>query len=334
MSKIRIHKKINLLPIQIGKENLINVFYGLIEKYNKQSEYKPLELTKGELWELTGFKGEYNSIYINDLINNLTKSDTYKVNSINPEIETISGSMFIITSYPDGRIKINIPEDFRNLIFYKKDIDLMTKAKGKKKLSIKELDYWDRIGKEKSKFLVLLKKADILGISGKYSKRLYALLTQFNKTGKYIVKWEDFKGILEIPQSYKSSDIDRQVLNKAKKELLKVGLKITKINKIKKGRSIIRIEIFFILEPTRKINSDETLEIAQPKIEVKKIQGLKQEIRGSMDEDLKKFKQEIDQLAKKQLGNKYYEFKSGLVMSNNKESINQLILKYSINKIL
>lgn len=245
MSKIRVHKEINLLPMQMGKENLINVFYGLIEKYNKQTEYQPLMISKSELWELAGFGGNYNAAYIRELIRDLTKSDTYTINSIDPSVSTISGSMFIITNYPDGGIKINIPEDFRKYLFYKKDIDLMTKAKHKKKLTIQELDYWDREGKQKSKFLVLLKKAVLLGISGKYNKRLYALLSQFNKTGKYISKWEDFKEILEIPNSYRVTNIDQQVLSKAKKELLKVGLKITNIEKIKKGRSIDRIEITF-----------------------------------------------------------------------------------------
>ena len=35
IKKIRVHKEINLLPIQMEKESLVNVFYGLIEKYNK-----------------------------------------------------------------------------------------------------------------------------------------------------------------------------------------------------------------------------------------------------------------------------------------------------------
>ena len=300
MSKIRIHKEINLLPIKMGKENLINVFYGLLEKYNRQIEYEPLEVSKSELWSLAGFKGDYNYAYIQDLIRDLTTSNTYNVNSIDSSISTISGSMFIITHYPDGGVKINVPEDFRKLIFYKKDIDLMTKAKHKKKLTIQELDYWDREGKQKSKFLVLLKKADILGIKGKYNKRLYALLTQFNKTGVYISKWEIFKEILEIPNSYKASNIEQRVFSKARKELLKVGIEITKITKIKKGRSIDRIEMFFKTDEKIKYKRLQSVEPCNELLE-----ELKTDKRGSIDLELIRYKKEILEIAKIKYKNNY-----------------------------
>jgi len=148
----------------------------------------------------------------------------------------------------DGNIKINVPEDFRKYLFYKKDIDLMYKAKHRKKLSIPELEYYDKEVKPKSKFLVLLKKADILGIKGKYNKRLYSLLGQFKKTGIYFTTWDKFKEILEIPKSYKSGHIDQKIFTPAKRELLKVGIEITEIKKIKKGRSIDRVEIRFKCE--------------------------------------------------------------------------------------
>jgi hypothetical protein len=158
--------------------------------------------------------------------------------------------MFVITSYPDGNIQIEVPESFRKYLFYKKDIDLMYKAKHRKKLSIPELEYYDKEVKPKSKFLVLLKKADILGIKGKYNKRLYSLLMQFKKTELYFTSWDKFKEILEIPKSYKSGHIDQKIFTPAKKELLKVGIEITEIKKIKKGRSIDRVEIRFKCEET------------------------------------------------------------------------------------
>lgn len=243
MSDIRVHKALNLAVVKMGKENLVNLFYGLIEKYNKQVGYSNLILTKQELWEMAGYSGEYKSEYILELIQELTKSDTYKLQEA-----LISGSMFV-TQIINEEIIVEVPQIYQQLLFYKHDLDLMSKAKKQKIMTIQELDYWDRTGKDKSKFLVLLKKADILGVNGKYNKRLYAILMQFKKTKKYICRWEDFKEVLEIPKSYRATNIDDRILNKAKKELLKVNLKITKIKKIKKGISISRIEICFkILE--------------------------------------------------------------------------------------
>jgi len=240
MSNIRVHKEMNLMSIDMIKENIVNVFYGLVEQYNKQNKYKDLIISKQELWELTGFRGKYNSVKIYEILRELTKSSTYVIR----ENHKISGSMFV-TEITEDNIKIEVPRTFQKYLFYKKDIDLMYKAKHKKVLSVAELDHYDNITKEKSKFLVLLKKADILGIKGKYNKRIYSLLMQFKKTGLYFTTWNKFKEILEIPKSYKSGDIDRYIFAPAKKELLKVGIEITEIKKIKKGRSIDRVEIRF-----------------------------------------------------------------------------------------
>jgi hypothetical protein len=240
MSNIRVHKEMNLMSIDMIKENIINVFYGIVEQYNKQDEYKDLIISKQKLWELTGFSGKYNSVKVFEIIRELTKSSTYVIK----ENHKISGSMFVIEVL-DDKIKIEVPRTFQKYLFYKKDIDLMHKAKHKKVLSVAELEYYDKEVKPKSKFLVLLKKADILGIKGKYNKRLYSLLMQFKKTGLYFTTWDKFKEILEIPKSYTSSHIDQKIFAPAKKELLKVGIEITEIKKIKKGRSIDRVEIRF-----------------------------------------------------------------------------------------
>ena len=71
---------------------------------------------------------------------------------------------------------------------------------------------------------------------------------QYQGSGLFIMEWERFKELLEIPKSYKAGNIDQQVLNPSKKELLKIGLKITKIEKVKNGRSIDNIKIMFKFE--------------------------------------------------------------------------------------
>jgi len=252
---IRLHKESNLMQIKLKKESIANVYYNLIDKYNNQHEYKPLEISKSDLWEMAGLKGNYNSRDLRELIEELTKSNSYTIT----ENHKIAGSMFVV-EYLGDKIKIYVPEPFRKLIFYKKDIDLMYKAKHKKVLSIAELDHYDNVTKEKSKFLVLLKKADILGIKGKYNKRLYSLLMQFKKTGIYFTTWDNFKELLEVSKSYRAGEIDRSVLNPAKKELLKVGIDITQINKIKKGRSIDRIEISFKVNEKTRLKENQEIE--------------------------------------------------------------------------
>ena len=62
------------------------------------------------------------------------------------------------------------------------------------------------------------------------------------------MEWERFKELLEIPKTYKAGNIDQRIINPTKEELEKIGLKITKIEKIKKGRSIETIKIKFDFE--------------------------------------------------------------------------------------
>jgi len=263
MSNIRVHKKVNLQPITFGKESLMNTFYSLLQEYNKQDTYKDLIITKQDLWEMAGFEGKYQSEYIYELIRELTKSETYNLKSLDTNINSIGGSMFIITSYKNEDIKIEVPKSFQQLLFYKQDLDLMYKAKHKKTLTVPELEYYDKEVKPKSKFLVLLKKADILGVKGKYNKRLYSLLMQFKKTGLYFTTWDKFKEILEIPETYKATNIDQRILKPAKKELSKVGIKITNIKKIKNGRSIDKIEIRFKYKDPKKAKEKAKTEVDQ-----------------------------------------------------------------------
>lgn len=256
MSYIRVHGKMNKLPIAIGKECLANVFWSLIELYNKQDYYKELYVTKQQLWELAGYKGGYNADYIKELIKELTKGSTYHT-----ELNTvISGSMFVTERDKDGKgYKIYVPEPFRKHLFYKTDLDLLTKAKKNEKMSVKELDYYRNEVEPKKPFLMLLKKADIIGISGSYNKRLYAFLMQFKFSGKYFENYEKFKKSMEIPKSYRASDIDKQIFNKAKVELKKHGLDILKINKVKNGRNIQKIEIYFTYKDLEKEEKEANL---------------------------------------------------------------------------
>lgn len=48
---------------------------------------------------------------------------------------------------------------------------------------------------------------------------MFRLLKQYKSTGFYIVKIEEFRRILDIPESYRLADIDKRVLQQIEKEL-------------------------------------------------------------------------------------------------------------------
>ena len=255
MSKLSIHREINSSIITFEQEVLMNVFYGLIKKFNKEIDKSIIEVTKIELWNLMGFKEEhYNSEKIKQVIKQLTKSNTYEISNNSK----ISGSVFVTEELRDC-IRIEIPQTFRKYIFTQKDIDLIVKAKQNQKMDVEELDYWDTTLKLKKKSLVLLKEADIYNINGKYSKRLYTLLGQWKKSKKFEIKMDKFKEIMEIPESYKMSHINSKVLALSIKEIEeKTDIKNIRIEKIKNGRNIDKLIFTFTIKEPSEVNVEQT----------------------------------------------------------------------------
>lgn len=61
--------------------------------------------------------------------------------------------------------------------------------------------------------------AEFVNLSGKYTKTIYRLLKQYRSTGVFKIEFERFKEILDIPKSYETRDIEKQILKPAIKEL-------------------------------------------------------------------------------------------------------------------
>lgn len=102
--------------------------------------------------------------------------------------------------------------------------------------------------------------SNFVSFRSKYSKLLYKTLMQFKSTGKLYLKMEDFREKLDIPKSYRLSEITEQVLEVAKKELSTV-LENFEYKKIKKGRTVVRID--FTFKPIKNFENPEVIEIIE-----------------------------------------------------------------------
>jgi plasmid replication initiation protein len=94
-------------------------------------------------------------------------------------------------------------------------------------------------------------------LKSSYSKTLYRLLKQYRSTGIYIVNIEEFRRLLDIPVSYRITNIDQKVLNPVKKELSKYfdNLQIAKV-KAKKGNKIAQLVFTFTDKNKSKVPLD------------------------------------------------------------------------------
>ena len=88
---------------------------------------------------------------------------------------------------------------------------------------------------------------EFIHLRSNYSKEIYRRLKQFKSTGFWRVKIDDFKELLNIPEKYRMSDIDKYVLKISRNEL-KNCFKDFEMTKIKNGRKIEYLEFKFVPE--------------------------------------------------------------------------------------
>ena len=53
---------------------------------------------------------------------------------------------------------------------------------------------------------------EFIGLKGKYTKQLYRQLKQWRQVGTYSVLWDEFRKIMDIPETYETRDVTKRVL--------------------------------------------------------------------------------------------------------------------------
>lgn len=109
---------------------------------------------------------------------------------------------------------------------------------------------------------------EFIDLKSSYAKECYRRLKQFRTTGYWTVKIDEFRRLLDVPDSYRMSEIDKWVLNPIEKELSPLfgNLKITKIKKRGRGRGgvVDRLEFRFDKEVVIS-NSEDNEKYYEPK---------------------------------------------------------------------
>ena len=214
--KVRYKNELNLVPMRNFDSVEMNLFFSICAKMKDKSLSK-VQFTFEDLRELSAYKPTSIKRFSDDLeaVYNKMLQLTYRT-----EEAGIREKFVLFTGY---RIDEN-----------NQTVDISVNS---------ELAY---IVNELSSEFTKFELQEFTGIRSSYAKTMYRLLKQYRSTGFYIVKIEDFREILSIPNSYQMSDIDKQVLKPIKNELSEFfdPLKIKKI-KARKGNRIAMIEFRF-----------------------------------------------------------------------------------------
>ena len=214
--KVRYKNELNLVPMRNFDSVEMNLFFSICAKM-KDKGLSKVQFTFEDLRELSAYKPT-------------------SIKRFSDDLEAVYNKMLQLTYRTE---EAGIREKFVLFTGYRIDENNQTVD-----ISVNpELAY---IVNELSSEFTKFELQEFTGIRSSYAKTMYRLLKQYRSTGFYIVKIEDFREILSIPNSYQMSDIDKQVLKPIKNELSEFfdPLKIKKI-KARKGNRIAMIEFRF-----------------------------------------------------------------------------------------
>ncbi|WP_288530536.1 replication initiation protein [uncultured Secundilactobacillus sp.] len=221
---VKYENRLNSIPLRKFNSREMNIFFSIASRVRDKGD-DTVTLTFNELKSLSK-NSRHGKEFVADL------SSTYdKMLSINAWSDNGDDIVKFVafTKYHISRSKetvdIAVNPDFRGLF--------------------NDLSQWTRFS--------LKQFADL---DSTYAKTMFRLLKQYRTVGRRQFNVEDFRDLLDIPDSYRSSDIDKRVLKPIKEELAPIfkGLAVQK--KRGSGRGGRLASYTFSFKPERKDADD------------------------------------------------------------------------------
>ncbi|END1833511.1 RepB family plasmid replication initiator protein [Shigella flexneri] len=213
--------ELNLVPLRDFTSTEINLFFSMCNKL-KEKDTDELKIPFAELKHLSSYEQTEKKRFINDLKRIYDKV----LNLTYTEYSGLSFKKFVLfTAY-----EVNADDEYLTISVNDKLKNILNELTGDfTKFELEELTH----------------------IKSTYSKNMYRLLKQYRHTGYYKIHIDDFRERLDVPKSYRMTNVNTSVLKPIIKELspLFENLKINKV-KAKKGRKIEWLE--FVFSPERR----------------------------------------------------------------------------------
>ena len=211
LKPIRVSKDLIQEPLKFEKELGLRFFKECILKFNqienldKEIIFSFDELRKNfQLKNTEDFK-EFMKFFH-------TEIDGRKNVFTTDKGDLIGGGVFSTRIYQnENKIGAMLNPYHKQFIYSKFDIDNWHSVKG----NPKEIHKLEIQKEEKEKLLGLMTTFIVDEVKGKYSQRLLDLLMQYKGSGLFVMNYDKFKELLEIPESYRACDIDNQILKKS-----------------------------------------------------------------------------------------------------------------------
>lgn len=207
MEVVQYSNQLNKLKLGIFKENEIDIFFSLLLKA-KEEKQDLIIISFSELRKLSEGDKNNNRFIKNILsLNEKLKSLSQTIQMENGDYLTFSLFGDILTSPTRKVIEVPINNKFRFLI--------------------------DNLMEN----FTIFDLKELVGLKGSYPKTLFRLLKQWDSTGEYIVKIDDFREIMGIPKTYLMKNIRQKIFKPCLEELGKSFDKL-ELTELKKGRNV------------------------------------------------------------------------------------------------
>lgn len=213
---VKYQNDLNTATMRTWTEKEMNILFSIVAKIRETSNYETI-FTFDQLKSLAKFKKNLTKKeFVDDLISVSKKLGA--LNYLERSEDGMNAKLFVLfqtfdISGDNEILKVMVHPQFEYV--------------------------FNKIGMEFTQFEL----DEFIRIQSTYAKSTYRLLKQYRTTGWWKVTLEDFKLLLDIPKSYRPSDIDRQILKPILEQLggsdekaIFRNLKITKNKKTGRGR--------------------------------------------------------------------------------------------------
>ena len=216
--------EMNLVPLRKFTSTEVDLFFTLCNKL-KEQDTRRLEIYFDELKHLSNYYSRSQDRFVKDLEHVYDKM----LNLTYTERNGKSFKKFVLfTSYEvdvdEQHLAISVNNDLKHI--------LNSITADFTKFELQEMTY----------------------LKSTYAKNMFRLLKQYKSTGYLKISIEDFRERLDIPKSYRMTDLNKNIFAPIINELSSIfkNLNINKV-KAKKGRKIEWLE--FTFEPEKRIHS-------------------------------------------------------------------------------
>lgn len=206
---VKYHTELNTIPLRKFSPVEMNLFFSIVSRMRDKGE-QTVRFSFDQLKDLSDYKATANSRFIDDIHSTYEKILSLRFG--NRSANGLNRSMFVM--FTQFEIVGDTDEPYVDIKLFEKAIPLLN-----------GLDEWVRYS---------LKQFNELQSS--YSKTMFRLLKQFRTTGYAYFSKEDFSELLDIPKSYRESDINKNIFKPIKEELTPLFRGLTIKKKYGKGR--------------------------------------------------------------------------------------------------